>query len=192
MIWKWKQSALIGGRHCRLAFNTFNCISKYLLFVLIFDHILSNSFIFYFILLCFQQCMQGGAGHCRLVGKEEWTTVDWSQLQGGESIWKNNSPPGRKKWGSKYLLGWKIEELVDGRVEQPNIQKCVLRLNWRGLLKRKSPLLWDSSPTWKALGLRRSSSERSSYNFLKISNIINIINKLFSEVVLKLSPDHHH
>ena len=97
MIWKWKQSALIGGRHCGLAFITFNCISKYLLFVLIFDHILSNSFIFYYILLYFQQCMQGGARHCGLVGKEEWTTVDWSQLQGGESIWRNDLLPGMKK-----------------------------------------------------------------------------------------------
>ena len=94
MIWR-------GGRYCIFAFNTFNCISKYLLFVIIFDHILSNSFIFYFILLCFQQCMQGGAGHCRLVGKEEWTTVDWSQLKGWESIWSNNSLLGRKTWRNK-------------------------------------------------------------------------------------------
>ena len=145
--------------------------------------------------------MQGGARHCRLVGKEEWTTVDWSQLQGGESIWRNNSLPGRKSWRNELVhCGQIIQELITPRwiffwntgiTWAKTVQKCVFRLNWRGLWKRKSPLLSDSFPTWKARGLRPSCSERSSYNFLRIS-IINIINKLFREVVSKFFHDHHH
>ena len=102
IIRKCKQSALRSGRYCRLAFNTFNCISKYLI-------LLSYLIISYQILVYFYTISYFAFNN--KVCREAQGIVDWLEKRSGPQWTEVNSKVGKVFEEIIHSLGEKVEEM---------------------------------------------------------------------------------